>query len=68
MVLARQVAMYLVRELTNSSLEAVGICFGGRDHSTVIHACRIIKEKIEKDNGFNEIIESLKKKIKISSY
>lgn len=67
-VLARQVAMYLVRELTNSSLEAVGICFGGRDHSTVIHACRIIKEKIEKDNGFNEIIESLKKKIKISSY
>jgi len=66
-VLARQVAMYLARELTNSSLETVGLYFGGRDHSTVIHACKMIEEKIKRDKEFDETIKSLKKKIQISS-
>ena len=41
----RQIAMYLSRELTNLTLPDIGEYFGGRDHSTVIHAC----EKIQKD-------------------
>ncbi|HLF66007.1 MAG TPA: helix-turn-helix domain-containing protein, partial [Gammaproteobacteria bacterium] len=40
----RQVAMALAKELTNHSLPEIGEAFGGRDHTTVIHACRLIKE------------------------
>ncbi|NVM57540.1 MAG: hypothetical protein HWN51_05415, partial [Desulfobacterales bacterium] len=47
--LARQVAMYLVRELTGASLVSIGLHFAGRDHSTVIHACRTIEKKMEED-------------------
>jgi len=43
--LARQIAMYLSRKLTGSSLKHIGHFYGGRDHSTVIHACKIIPEK-----------------------
>ncbi|MDB9741762.1 chromosomal replication initiator protein DnaA [Akkermansiaceae bacterium] len=42
---ARQVAMYLSRKLTNSSLMEIGDAFGGRDHGTVIHACKKVEEK-----------------------
>ena len=45
---ARQVAMYLSREIVGTSLENIGLHFGGRDHSTVIHACRAVKEKDER--------------------
>ena len=47
--LARQVAMYLARELTGASLVSIGLHFAGRDHSTVIHACRTIEKKMEED-------------------
>lgn len=61
--LARQVAMYLSRHLTNNSLKAVGESFGGRDHSTVIHACGLISENLKRDYDFkirvDEIINSL---------
>jgi chromosomal replication initiator protein len=61
--LARQVAMYLSRSLTKSSLKAIGLHFGGRDHSTVIHACTLVAENIKKDHDFklkvDEIINSL---------
>ena len=61
--LARQVAMYLARSLTNNSLKAIGLHFGGRDHSTVIHACTQVAENIKKDHNFklkvDEIINSL---------
>ena len=42
--LARQIAMYLTRELTDLSLPRIGECFGGRDHTTVLHACDKISE------------------------
>lgn len=45
----RQVAMYLARELAQSQLSEIGEYFGGRSHSTVIHACNIIKKKMESD-------------------
>ena len=51
----RQVAMYLSRELTNLTLPAIGEHFGGRDHSTVIHAC----EKILKDSKKNQNVKNM---------
>ena len=66
-VLARQIAMYLAKELTKSSLKTIGLHFGGRDHSTVIHACSSIEELKTKDSILNEIIDNLKNQIEISS-
>jgi chromosomal replication initiator protein len=60
----RQIAMYLSRELTDFSLPHIGNEFGGRDHTTVIHAHNKIKEKIENENDFNNKIERLTDKIK----
>ncbi|MEO7933746.1 MAG: chromosomal replication initiator protein DnaA [Chthoniobacterales bacterium] len=45
----RQVAMYLARQLTKSSLNEIGEAFGGRDHGTVLHACKVVNEKIAND-------------------
>jgi chromosomal replication initiator protein len=47
--LARQVAMYLARELTDATLPAIGRAFGGRNHTTVLHACRRTAERIASD-------------------
>ncbi|SHM18525.1 chromosomal replication initiator protein DnaA [Caldanaerovirga acetigignens] len=60
---ARQVAMFLCRELTDFSLPKIGEEFGGRDHTTVIHACEKISKDIQKDPQFASLIENLKKKI-----
>jgi len=57
--LPRQVAMYLMRHLTELSLVEIGRCFGGRDHSTVIHACRQIAEKIQHDETFRDKVNGL---------
>jgi chromosomal replication initiator protein len=66
-VLARQLAMYLTKELTRSSLKTIGLHFGGRDHSTVIHACNSIEELKVNDSSLNNIIDELKNKIEFSS-
>jgi chromosomal replication initiator protein len=50
----RQLAMALAKELTNHSLPEIGDAFGGRDHTTVIHACRKIKELRETDHSVQE--------------
>ena len=63
-VLARQVAMYLSRELTDNSLPKIGKEFGGKDHTTVIHAHAKIKSLIDEDDNLRLEIESIKKKIK----
>ncbi|RBP36148.1 chromosomal replication initiator protein DnaA [Garciella nitratireducens] len=59
----RQIAMYLSREMTDLSLPKVGEEFGGRDHSTVIHACDKISNDIKKDLSLKNTIEKLKKEI-----
>lgn len=59
----RQIAMYLCRKLTDSSLPKIGENFGGRDHTTVIHAYEKILNKIESDKEFNNTIEELSNKI-----
>jgi chromosomal replication initiator protein len=65
-VLARQLAMYLSKELTKSSLKTIGLHFGGRDHSTVIHACTSIEDDISKDPSLNELVLQLKNQIEIN--
>ena len=60
---ARQIAMYLCRELVGTSLGDIGMHFGGRDHSTVIHACRNIENKMAIDSTFNIKVQSVKSTI-----
>jgi chromosomal replication initiator protein len=55
----RQLAMYLSRELTGASLPAIGREFGGRDHTTVLHACRRASERISSDATSREVVEKL---------
>lgn len=52
----RQVAMYLSRQLTKSSLNEIGEAFGGRDHGTVLHACKVVKEKISDDEATRRVV------------
>ncbi|NWF89127.1 MAG: chromosomal replication initiator protein DnaA [Ignavibacteriaceae bacterium] len=65
-VLARQLAMYFSKELTKSSLKTIGLHFGGRDHSTVIHACNSIEEMLKDDAGIRNLVDNLKSQIEIS--
>ena len=66
-VLARQIAMFLSKDLTLSSLKTIGLHFGGRDHSTVIHACNTIDEYKMKDVSFGKILEEIRNKVELSS-
>lgn len=59
----RQVAMYLIRELNGASLPRIGLEFGGRDHTTVIHACDKVAEDIQRDASMRSTVEALKKRI-----
>ena len=61
--LARQLAMFLSKELTSASLANIGIHIGGRDHSTVIHACKNIDKKAIADSDFQRKIVSMKNEI-----
>lgn len=63
-VLARQVAMFLARELTDNSLPKIGKEFGGRDHSTVLHAYNKIKTMIKQNDGLRIEIETIRHKLK----
>ena len=62
-VLPRQIAMYLSRQLTSSSYPEIGERFGGKDHSTIIHAIRKIEKLIEEDFQLRSTIENLKKEL-----
>ncbi len=55
----RQVAMFLSRELTNCSLSDIGDAFGGKDHGTVIHACKLVKRRIEEHEQTRHVIRLL---------
>ncbi len=63
--LPRQIAMYLSKQITGASLNDIGKNFGGKDHATVIYACKQIEERRAKDETFNRTIEGLMQKIKI---
>ncbi len=59
----RQVAMYLCRELTDASFPKIGEAFGGRDHSTVVHACQKITEELSQQTEFSRLIVAIQKEI-----
>jgi chromosomal replication initiator protein len=59
----RQIAMFLARELTDSSFPEIGREFGGKDHTTIIHACRQIEKALEGDATLRTTMESLKDEI-----
>ncbi|ASQ89535.1 chromosomal replication initiation protein DnaA [Prosthecochloris sp. GSB1] len=63
----RQIAMFLSKELTDSSLKTIGLHFGGRDHSTVIHGYNTIRKKVGQSNELRSQLEELKKRIEIMS-
>jgi chromosomal replication initiator protein len=52
----RQVAMYLARELTKASLNEIGDAFGGRDHGTVLHACKLVKRRMHEEDNVRQTI------------
>ena len=59
----RQIAMYLSRQMTESSLSTIGEAFGGRDHGTVLHACRLVKDRMEVDANTRQIVSYLEKQL-----
>ena len=65
-VVARQIAMYIAKDMTNSSLKTIGIHFGGRDHSTVIHSCQAVEEFLKTDNKYKQHIDQIRRTIEIN--
>jgi chromosomal replication initiator protein len=55
----RQIAMYLARELTKASLSEIGEAFGGRDHGTVLHAHRLVKDRMRKEEKARQTVSFL---------
>lgn len=61
-VQARQIAMYFCKKFTNASLKTIGLNFGGRDHTTVIHALQQVEEQL-KDDAFADMLSTIQRKI-----
>jgi chromosomal replication initiator protein len=59
----RQIAMFLSRQMTESSLNTIGEAFGGRDHGTVLHACRLVKDRMEVDAQVRQVVTYLEKQL-----
>jgi len=59
----RQIAMYLARQMTDHSLSSIGEAFGGRDHGTVLHACRLVKDRMEVDSSVRQAVSFLERQL-----
>ena len=59
----RQIAMFLSRQMTVNSLSAIGEAFGGRDHGTVLHACKLVKDRMEVDAQVRQAVSVLEKQL-----
>lgn len=64
-VQARQIAMYFAKSMTKSSLATIGMHCGGKDHATVLHACRTVNNLMDTDKRFRAYIDELEKKLSI---
>lgn len=62
-VVPRQIAMYLLRTMVDMSLPAIGALFGGRDHTTAMHACNKIKEDAQNDRTTRDAVEDIRKRL-----
>ena len=62
-VFPRQIAMYLARSMTESSLSAIGEAFGGRDHGTVLHAFRLVRDRMQVDPNVRQKVSLLEKQL-----
>ena len=60
----RQIAMYLCREMTELSLPKIGVAFGNRDHTTVLHACEKISKEMKLNESLNDVIKEIQAAIK----
>ena len=59
----RQIAMFLARQMTEVSCNAIGEAFGGRDHGTVLHACRLVKDRMQVDATVRQVVSYLEKQL-----
>ena len=59
----RQVAIYLTREMTGMSLPQIGNVFGGRDHTTIMHSCKVMENTVREDPGMKSLVNSIKRQI-----
>ena len=64
-VQARQIAMFFAKKMTKSSLANIGMHCGGKDHATVLHACKTVNNLVETDKRFRTYVDELEKKISI---
>ena len=62
-VTARQIAMYLIRSMTNLSLDDIGKQFDNRDHSTVLYSIKQVETKMKKNSSFAETVKEIKTNI-----
>ena len=63
-VQARQIAMYLSKQLTKNSLSSIGFTIGQRDHATVLHACKIVNDLMDIDKSFRSSVKEIQEKLK----
>ena len=62
----RQVAIYLTREMTGMSLPQIGEQFGGRDHTTVMHSCKVMENNVKNDSSMKELVDQIKRRVQKS--
>ncbi|WP_373768818.1 helix-turn-helix domain-containing protein, partial [Weissella soli] len=62
-VFARQVAMYLSREITQESLPQIGVAFGNKDHTTVMHSTEKIAKLVDEDNTVERQLQAIRTKL-----
>ncbi|HEV2391639.1 MAG TPA: helix-turn-helix domain-containing protein, partial [Verrucomicrobiae bacterium] len=59
----RQIAMFFSRQMTDCTLNTIGEAFGGRDHGTVLHACKLVQDRMEVDPQVREVVGRLERKL-----
>lgn len=67
-VLARQICMHLCKVVTGSSLKTIGLHFGGRDHTTVIHSCQSVEKMYNENEKIKDDVDTIRRKVELSCY
>lgn len=64
--LARHLSIYFSKEYTKNSLKSIGKYFGGRDHSTILHSCKTVKDRMDTDVAFKDTVANLEKRMQLA--